>query len=247
MQRKSEVLSDHKRVGKRFIPPMLQTLKLDDISWVDHGIPELVWIGLLHQANGLKQGTDLALSVARACADTVSHPPLPLFSMISAYRSLDRSQRAQVVAGLDRKRKLGLIREALAPLVSNYPECPLYFLFRRNRVATNSGGSDLESLKAVVEALFDRLTFEATMVQVNALYVGAVTGKIKFCRGTGFDEIEPVVSYPTTEESRRIAADTRAFLNVCLGADQSADAVAWRSYFWNRGLELEPCELEADK
>lgn len=44
---KGQVLLDHKKVGKRFVPPLLQLGPLGEIKWIDCILPELLWLGLL--------------------------------------------------------------------------------------------------------------------------------------------------------------------------------------------------------
>ena len=67
---KSRVLSDHKKVEKRFIPPLLQLGPLGEIKWIDCILPELLWIGLLNEYYDLSKGAELGLSLVRAAVKT---------------------------------------------------------------------------------------------------------------------------------------------------------------------------------
>ena len=65
--RKREVLGDHKRIGKRFIPPFLYQLgSLSEISWVNEIMPEILWIGLLIEHFGYQRGVELGLHLSKA-------------------------------------------------------------------------------------------------------------------------------------------------------------------------------------
>ena len=44
-QKKKKILEGHKRIGKRFIPPMMQLPMMRSTSYVNDMLPELVWIG----------------------------------------------------------------------------------------------------------------------------------------------------------------------------------------------------------
>ena len=56
-----KVLADHKKVGKKFIPPFVAKLgPLDEVRWVNDLVPELVWLTLLSDRHGRKRGVDLA-------------------------------------------------------------------------------------------------------------------------------------------------------------------------------------------
>jgi hypothetical protein len=88
MKKQHGVLSDHKRIGKRFIPPLLQLQAFTEVSWRDQGLPELLWIGLLNDEYGHSKGTELALAVARACTQVVKQPSPTIFAFTSAYATL---------------------------------------------------------------------------------------------------------------------------------------------------------------
>jgi hypothetical protein len=64
---RKSVLRDHKRVGKRFIPPMAQ-LNMTEVSWVDSILPELVWLGLLNSMYGRVKGAELAITLPKIAA-----------------------------------------------------------------------------------------------------------------------------------------------------------------------------------
>ncbi len=42
-KKNDKVLGSYRKVGTKFIPPMLQTFKLDQISWASQAMPELIW------------------------------------------------------------------------------------------------------------------------------------------------------------------------------------------------------------
>jgi hypothetical protein len=54
------VLDDHKQVGKKFLPPFIAHLgSLNEVSWVDDLLPELLWLGMLNDRHGLRAGVSL--------------------------------------------------------------------------------------------------------------------------------------------------------------------------------------------
>jgi hypothetical protein len=50
-----------------------------------------------------------------------------------------------------------------------------------------------------------------------------------------------VAEFPDTEESRAVAAAVRSSVSALAPFNGPAER-AWPEYFWQRGLELEPCE-----
>lgn len=84
------VLADHKKVGKRFIPPMAQ-LGLTDVRWVEAMLPEFVWIALLHDSLGFARGVEVAKQVndAAGAIDT----SLRWSAAISSFERIPEGQR----------------------------------------------------------------------------------------------------------------------------------------------------------
>jgi hypothetical protein len=74
----------------------------------------------------------------------------------------------------------------------------------------------------------------------NAVYIAFCTNKMRALQGTGFDNFPAIENYPETEESRAVAAEVRATVYSLL----SETPQDWESYFWNRGLEIEPCDYD---
>ena len=65
---KTSTLSQHKKEGSRFVPPLAQVPSLSPSSWLDDRLPELLWGALL-----LKQfPRDAALEVFRTLGDRVA-------------------------------------------------------------------------------------------------------------------------------------------------------------------------------
>jgi hypothetical protein len=46
-KKSGRVLGSYQKVGTKFVPPLLQTLKFDHISWSSQTMPELVWWDVL--------------------------------------------------------------------------------------------------------------------------------------------------------------------------------------------------------
>jgi len=81
------------------------------------------------------------------------------------------------------------------------------------------------------------------MAQATAVWLAFDCGRLKFSTGLALAEFPKIQDYPDTELSQRIAASIRSSLNQFFGElDMMASGSAWPVAFWNRGLELEPCE-----
>ena len=63
-QRK-KILKDHKKVGTRLVPPLLTAIGESDYSYVEKGIPQIIWIALLNKKFGIKKGTSISLEFVK--------------------------------------------------------------------------------------------------------------------------------------------------------------------------------------
>jgi hypothetical protein len=97
---KTGVLSDHRRIGKRFVPPWVdQFPQLAETPWVDGTLPELFWIAWVHKKAGFARGTELAANLSMAAAK--SHPSgLACFASNSSYEALCADEKKEVVRRL---------------------------------------------------------------------------------------------------------------------------------------------------
>ncbi len=238
--RKQHILSDHQKVGKRYIPPLLQLGPFSEVKWVDCVLPELLWLGLLNEAYGVAKGAALALRLARAAVKAAGNTRW--FGSTSAYASLDNAQKTEVLKTLAASDQQSLQR-AFLPFLVFYPECPLTFLFEGSGQWESESEKLLAEFKAFLATLFDKVEKRATFMQANAVYIAFVTGKLKVAKGLSLANFPAIKKYPDTSESRRVASGVRAVVNTFIGMAEKSPT-DWPKYFWNRGLELEPCELD---
>jgi hypothetical protein len=239
-----DVLSDHKRIGKRFIPPLLQLGPFADVKWSDLLLPELLWLGILNHAYGKVRGAELGLKLAQAAVKVFTTEPVPWFGSASAYTSLDDAQKTEVLKVLQQTDDLEPLKKALIPFPLFYPECPLNFLFEGSVITTREPARVLEEVKDLISTLFDRTTEPATFMQANAVYIAFVTGKLVVSREVSLANFPAIEKYPHTEESKRVASGVRGVLTMMFGTMIEQKPSSWARYFWNRGLELERCDLE---
>ncbi|HLC43054.1 MAG TPA: hypothetical protein VJO34_15685 [Methylomirabilota bacterium] len=242
VQKRAPILSDHQRVGKRFIPPFLQLGGLEDINWFDV-LPELFWLGLLNVRYSLAQGAELAIATSKAAQSAVGESSRQWFALSSAYGALSNDEQRKIVASLKSSGHLEALKEALLPLVAFYPECPLGFFFEESPL--NQDPASLEYVKRTLERLLDRRDKEATLAQASAIYIAFVAGWLKVFEGLALANFPAVAQFPDTEESIRVASSVRAATYALLGTNAGfrEEQAVWPRYFWNRGLYLEPCTL----
>jgi hypothetical protein len=232
-------LSDHKQVGKRFIPPMIEaTGGVEGVSWIEQLLPELLWLGLLNETH-VTEGPSLAVSLIKAAKEATGESPRDWFATTSSYLRLTQEQKQAVVTSLTETEDLDRIRAALAVLVAFYPECPLAFLF--DSQSPEKHGIYIEDFKRILVSLMDRWDRPATLTQASMVYLGFVSDMLKVQEGMALANFPEVWNYPISEESMRVAASVRGTVSVMFGMEFGSKASPWSTYFWNRGFELQPC------
>lgn len=242
--KRQKVLLDHKKVGKRYIPPMLQLGSMVETKWADTGLPDFFWIAMIIDKHGLKRGTELSLAIAR----TFEHPaegehwPKSSLTLSSTYAQFSQEDKEKIKRKLSEQGCLQEIQTSLCPLVFFYPEFPLGFLC--DHAKPTNPEFELIRIKQLVNDLYNKRGRKATLVLTTAFYIEAVIGRITIAKGVAdhLSDLEAVLEYPKTDLSRKIAATVRA-MSQNLSFDNDEVNRTWCNYFWNRGFELEPCIL----
>ncbi|MCY4586263.1 MAG: hypothetical protein OXB98_09530 [Bryobacterales bacterium] len=237
-----KVLADHKKVGKKFIPPFVAKLgQLGEVRWVNDLVPELLWLALLSDRHGRERGVDLARRLALAAVDARRSKPTSWFALASAYAKLSVSEQEAVVAKLGKDGAVQEIRTALSPLLTFYPECPLRFLFDN---PPESEDDSLEKFKDVLVTIFDRWDTPSTFEQATAVYIAFCSGMLKVSKDLALANFSAIEEFPNTEESHHVASGARATVSMFYEQFKTDDSAVWVSYFWRRGLELDDCMFE---
>lgn len=242
--RRKPVLTDHQRKGKRLIPPLMQGITYQEISWGKQLIPELLWLALLNNRYGYRQGAKLALALPKSAEEATKDNQMGIwFITISSYSQLSIDEQKGTIELLRSKNVLDQYRTALMPLIHFYPSCPLSFLFDcESKVEVDV--VELEEIKSVLASIFDRRSVEATFIQANAVYIGFILRKLVVSPDVSLAKFPEVQNYPKTEISMQVAASVRATVNSIIGNEVLKIGLAWPVYFWNHGLELEKCDFE---
>ncbi len=239
-RKEQRILKDHKKIGKKFVPPLAQ-LGLTDVYWVNDILPELFWMALLNERHGLAHGAKLCVELAKAAMATKRGRRKPWFGTMSSYVKLTDNQKRRIVVAVEDLGLLQDLRAGLKPLVQCYPECPLSFLFGNSLPKGPRTVADLEFIKGTLESLFDRRGEAATWCQANAIYIAFVTDKLKVAKGLALADFPEIQDFPNTDKSRLIASAVRAMVTGFFGEGLRDEKAGWSKYFWNRGLELENC------
>ena len=231
------ILSDHKKVGKKLIPPLLSVIGESDFSYVKKGIPQIIWLSLLIEKLGLKKGTELAVDFAKIIDELEIKKDVPYY--ISWFTDINETDEKLIKDKLRLHNVYDKINIALSDLLNVYPDCPLNKIFESKKF----DNSNIETIKKLLISLYNKQSKEATFSLANAVHLMGVCGKLQMTKKTEIRDFNNIIDYPETDDSRMIASFVRATTNLMLSDQIIENSNEWVSYFWNRGLELEPCEI----
>jgi hypothetical protein len=243
MKNRRMILSDHKRQGKILVPPFTHMLgPLHEISWIKTILPELLWVALIHNVHGDRRAVEIITVFSRLVRTIKPSSASKWFAATSQYASLSRVDYAQLRLELQRQQMLTAILAPLEPLISWYPECPLALLFPKPP-RRSSQRDTLAPLKEVISSLYGRSERGPMMIQATAIWLAFDAGILKVTSDLSLARFPEIEHYPDTEISQKIGASIRNGLNMFFGSQIHYSDAAWPGYFWNRGLAIEPCEL----
>jgi hypothetical protein len=217
---------------------------LNPVKWIDDLLPEMLWLGMLNNDHGHRRGTQVAAELAQAVDRTIASEQRKAFAMTSAYSSIPSEQWPEVIRSISAN-ALGELQHTLRPLVALYPRCPLKGLWRGEPPPQDD---DVTIIRRHVATLVNRGCRPAMLAQANAIYIAVITKKLVIDQGSFLSRIEAITSYPDTDESRMVGAAVRA-ATLMLGhhtEEEQQEGAAWTRYFWQRGIELTPCDLGSD-
>lgn len=241
-ERRHRVLSDHKQVGKKFIPPWLTDLgPFRETPWVNVTMVELFWIACLHDESGLIQGASLAAALSKAAMDQRPPRNLPCYAAASSFTNLSSTETTAVCELLKAQGQLEAIQKSLADLQYFYPHSPLSFLFDESSMEVSDESGALKKLKDRLSLLYDKTTRQAILMQGTAVYIAFLCGKFKVQSNSALADLPDLEQYPETEKSKIIAAAVRSITPMLIRPREEDFESEWSLYFWNRGFDLEPC------
>lgn len=210
-----------------------------EYSYVNDMLPELIWLGLIHDFAGYHFGA----RTLKVVVDTSKHIPVgktPFnLALQSAYSDLSTDAKSTIVRHWQQEGMLGTIRDAIAPLLLLYEGSSLTFVGRPNSVPSEEELIDRLS-KSVANHL-DKSETPGVVLHGTLLLTRLMAGTIKISREIEIPDLNAVIDKPDSDEARTAAS----FMRAAAAAEWGMLGVAsdWSRHFWNRNAELSKCEL----
>jgi hypothetical protein len=240
-RKKSTVLADHHRQGKRLIPPIMRLNNIVEVSFRDTKIPELVWMSAIFNHVPDREAVRGIIEFLIACNSEINdEKKAPPLSFLSNFLILTAEQKKKIVESESCKSYLPFLREHLWHQMQLLDDYPLAFIFEqrpdRDRLVA------IERLKKDVAGLLDRYADQATKVQTTAVVAMMATDKMFIAKHIDFPHPDVIFTAPDSSDAKRVASFVRATLNAGAQLDADAElAKSWVESFWSQAFNLEGC------
>ena len=236
MSKTKKILKDHKKVGKKFIPPMLQLQGgMKFVKWLDNILPEILWIGMMQEKLGIKKSIEVCCAIAEAMKIINQEQHLNS-ALISSYKKLNDTQYAALIKAVASDNLQQEITFSLESFVILYPECPLARLVNNDNHANKDV---IGEFKNILDKYFYRGVHLTNVMEATALGMSMLSGHVKFVNGVSPPDINALLTeLPGSDIYEKVASSVRATtLTLSSRVDEE-----WASYFWNRGLVIDECQ-----
>lgn len=240
------MLSDHKKKGKVFTPPLLSIATFVEAGWLDFAVPEFIWILLFMEKYGTEKGTILMLEFTTICDDFIT----PIINnssapcIISSYSVLTVKEKRKIKGILKDTYILDSIRNVLKPFLKLYPECPLNFIIPKSKPAKRISKKYLHEYKNTLEKLMHKTSAESTFTLAAVAAFLIKFHRISVVESSNIPPLNEVINYPNTEQSKHLASFLRTAIPMGFNVESNYDRKnTWVSYFWNQSFKLEPYKI----
>ena len=237
--RPKPLLADHRRTGKKLIPPFLDR-GWQMMEFADTILPELIWIGFLQNRWGFRVGAQLAIEVIKIALDVQEGDFKPEFGFASVHRGLSPAQRTTVHERLHRDGTLAGLQEGLRSFLRCYPEDnPLEYLGDSQRSGLTP--DDIDIAKRVIGPRISRWSKEGTAMQAVIVLGELTTGRLHLPEGGGPPmDFDAIFDTPDSTSANESGGYLRASMSSAYAFHGPRLDRAWSTYFWRRGHSLEP-------
>ncbi len=240
MKKKKQILQGHKKIGKRFIPPMLQIPKMNfNVTYVNDILPELVWIALLNELFGYIPSARIQQEIFVTAKDIQNQEIPQNFALISSYSTFTQEQKLALTESLNKKGILGKVQNAIAPLVLLYDECPIKFFGPPENVYNKS--ELIDRLKVCLKKALNKYETPGIALYASMLLYRFVTKAIMLNSTIDLPDINSIFNSPDSEEAKRAAGFVRSSAMAEFAMLQLT--FTWSKYFWNHNFHLSACEV----
>jgi len=241
LAKKKKVLEGHKKVGSKFIPPMMQITPFSEISYINQILPEIIWMGLLSDKYGYRRAKELVFDICEKAFEIKDTDKHVNFTLASNFNHLSKDKKQELVNYLSERSTLHAYQEALMPLTKLYKDCPLSFLeSRENTIDTEQLVS---IMKECIDNHIDKYETPSLVIQANVVYVRRSTGGLHIAQHIEVPDLNSLIDAPESEEARKTEGFVRtSVMSEFMPMGEERDDT-WAKSFWNQGYSLDKCDF----
>lgn len=238
---KESVLKDHKRIGKRFIPPFLQLGGLREVSYINMVLPEILWMGLIIDNLDYRAGVSFCEKTATLAFDAHASEKHLNFALCSSYTMLDTDAKNKYLTLLKKEKLLELLQEYLAPLIILYHDFPMSFLGLTCKRLDK--GVLITRLKEAITRYMNKYEQPGLVLQALTMYIRGMTGALYYSKEIEPPDLNALIEDPESEAAQRAGAHVRTHVlgEVSLPDDEATSN--WSTTFWDQRLDIDTCEF----
>lgn len=239
-------LSDHKLHKKKGIvaTPLNDALRdtLTPTSWAKERMPEYLWLGLILQHYGRREGFERSLRLIYEISRKVKSLSHPRLSLIFALPEDEQSSVYNIICMHVDKRVLSPLTLIYTP--KTYPKFNEYFYVPQLQVKDR-----LDILEKAVKTYSPHQSFEATDLRYLTMSLPLCRGQIHFPKEVG----DILKAYPDTDhedEKMRGYRPTVRALEVGMGGPGTPEDEGFKNRFWKGIGMITPCKpfmIQLDK
>lgn len=228
----STSISQHKKQGKKLIPPFQQIENLKKLSWSNDRLPEYIWIALIVSLHERDESIQIIKRISKFFYDLEEeYRPIDL-----SITSLGNLEEKTLDTFLDYIFNHIGIKETLKPLAlfENIPGRDKW----REHLTIDVVEEEWEKLFISIAKCFDHQSQEATDCRWSRLFYSLVNNKLHLPRETA----EQIFYYPHVGDMRSVRPTIRStemVLNML--PDGTTTESKWCDCFWEQGLKDTPC------
>jgi len=232
-----KVLSGYVQRKKKLISPLNALDNIKSIGFVDDLLPELLWLGLIHDHYNYIAGRDV-LECVTTLEKTWPKLENPMnFALQSSYGGISDDQKSALLSAWREKGLLEKIQYALAPLVLLYDDFALRFVGPPDSAVPQE--ALINRLEKVVSTASDRYSTQGVMLYGALFLNNLMAGRIHISQEIDFPDFDSVIYDIDSADGKRAASFLRASAMAQMSfASPPGD---WASRFWARSYELISC------
>jgi hypothetical protein len=222
------ILDGHVRNKKKLVPPILTYPQTTFVSSIDLIFPEILWVGLLLDWHGLREGIEVVSSALK--------------KLWTGHTEVNWYRFTEIVGHSDKLRGL-LEEDGLDDLAVPFAAFRMtYHWPGLDWASSHEDASEAERrVSSAIRKYADRFEQPYLTVLATIIYSMGISDKIKFAPGT-LPDIEAIVSDWGSDRAEMAASSLRACSMAFFPNDGSEESEDWCKHFWRRNYQMNSCE-----